>query len=168
MERKLFKIDKKLLSFAISIFTLNLDYLIVDARYPYEYNGGHIKGAKNLYTKDLLENYMYPKKSPFNPNPAPLKKQVIIFHCEFSVERGPAMLKYLRKIDRARNQYPTLDFPDIYLLKGGYKQLYLDFTSATDVHSGTYAPMIDAKYQKELRHFRRKCKTLPAGKMLGF
>ncbi|CBY10106.1 unnamed protein product [Oikopleura dioica] len=145
-----------------------LDYLIVDARYPYEYNGGHIKGAKNLYTKDLLENYMYPKKSPFNPNPAPLKKQVIIFHCEFSVERGPAMLKYLRKIDRARNQYPTLDFPDIYLLKGGYKQLYLDFTSATDVHSGTYAPMIDAKYTKELRHFRRKCKTLPAGKMLGF
>ncbi|CAG5082629.1 Oidioi.mRNA.OKI2018_I69.PAR.g10170.t1.cds [Oikopleura dioica] len=144
-----------------------IDYLIVDARYPYEYNGGHIKGAKNLYTKELLENYMY-QKSPFNPNPKPLKKQVIIFHCEFSVERGPAMLKYLRKIDRARNQYPTLDFPDIYLLKGGYKQLYLDFTSATDVHSGTYAPMIDAKYTKELRHFRRKCKTLPAGKMLGF
>lgn len=30
------------------------DYEVIDARYPYEFNGGHIKGARNLFTKDMV------------------------------------------------------------------------------------------------------------------
>lgn len=28
--------------------------IVVDCRYPYEYEGGHIKGAQNLYTKESI------------------------------------------------------------------------------------------------------------------
>ena len=56
---------------------------IVDCRYPYEYDGGHIKGAVNLYTKDDV--YSLLQKSTTE------KPQVLIFHCEFSSERGPKM-----------------------------------------------------------------------------
>lgn len=143
---------------------LPVDFLIVDARYPYEHAGGHIRGAKNLYTKEQIQGQFY-GVNPFhstqkeNPN----RRQVVVFHCEFSVERGPQMLRHLRKMDRLRNRYPQLDYPEIYLLKGGYKQFFADHREAT---TGSYAPMIDAKHTKELRYFRRKCKTLPAGKLL--
>ena len=55
------------------------------------------------------------------------KKRVIVFHCEFSSERAPAMLRFLRKMDRAKNRYPALDFPELYLLKDGYKVIILTF-----------------------------------------
>ena len=141
-----------------------LDFLIVDARYPYEHAGGHIRGAKNLYTKEQIQGQFYganPYYSAQKENPN--RRQVVVFHCEFSVERGPQMLRHLRKMDRLRNRYPQLDYPEIYLLKGGYKQFFADHREAT---TGSYAPMLDTKYTKELRHFRRKCKTLPAGKLL--
>ena len=136
----------------------------MDARYPYEYNGGHIRGSKNLYTKEQIEGHFY-GTNPYHTSQKENKnrRKVLVFHCEFSVERGPQMLRYLRKMDRARNRYPALDYPEVYLLKGGYKQFFADHREAT---TGTYAPMLDTKYTKELRHFRRKCKTLPAGKLL--
>ena len=58
------------------------DVTIVDCRYPYEFEGGHIKGAVNMYTKDAV-NSLLQKPSD--------KRHVIIFHCEFSSERGPKM-----------------------------------------------------------------------------
>jgi len=144
-----------------------VDFFVVDARYPYEYNGGHIRGAKNLFTREAIQNHFYGANPFFSQNKEnqsqdTARRQIIIFHCEFSVERGPAMLKHLRKLDRSKNRYPTLDYPEIYLLKGGYKQFFHDHKEAT---TGTYAPMLDTKYTQELRHFRRKCKTLPAGKL---
>ena len=57
------------------------------------------------------------------------KKRVIVFHCEFSSERAPAMLRFLRKMDRAKNRYPALDFPELYLLKDGYKVIIFTFHS---------------------------------------
>jgi len=33
--------------------------IIVDCRYDYEYNGGHIKGAININTKDGIENIFF-------------------------------------------------------------------------------------------------------------
>jgi 3-mercaptopyruvate sulfurtransferase SseA len=58
---------------------------IVDCRYPYEYEGGHIKGAVNLYTKEAVNSLLYTSVSPFG------KPNVLIFHCEFSSERAPKM-----------------------------------------------------------------------------
>ena len=48
------------------------------------------------------------------------KRRIAIFHCEFSSERGPNMYQVFRKLDRKRNTYPKLDWPEIYLLKGSF------------------------------------------------
>ena len=55
------------------------------------------------------------------------QRRVIIFHCEFSSERGPQMLKHLRNIDRQKNRYPKLDYPELYLLENGYKVRFILF-----------------------------------------
>lgn len=63
------------------------DFLVVDCRYPYEYEGGHITNAINIYTKEkLLERF-------FNENSStdPPSSTVVIFHCEFSSKRGPKL-----------------------------------------------------------------------------
>ena len=51
------------------------------------------------------------------------KRTILVFHCEFSSERGPRQLRYLRACDRTRNPYPKLHYPEIYLLYGGYKEM---------------------------------------------
>jgi len=40
----------------------NLDFLIVDCRYDYEYQGGHIKGAINITSPELLEELFFTKR----------------------------------------------------------------------------------------------------------
>jgi hypothetical protein len=61
-------------------------------------------------------------KNPMQPQD-PSKRIVLVFHCEFSSERGPKMSRFLRKSDRQANKdcYPHLFYPEIYLLDGGYK-----------------------------------------------
>ena len=60
---------------------------VVDCRYPYEYNGGHIQGAENLYTHEQIQGILTGKSLPEPTG----KKDIIVFHCEFSSERGPKM-----------------------------------------------------------------------------
>jgi hypothetical protein len=54
---------------------------------------------------------------------------IIIFHCEFSSARGPSLLRFLRNQDRSLNEhvYPSLFYPELYLLEGGYKSFYERF-----------------------------------------
>lgn len=61
---------------------------ILDARFPYEYDGGHIAGAVNIHTNQMLEKYMEERvvRDPSDPRPI-----CIIIHCEFSQMRGPAL-----------------------------------------------------------------------------
>lgn len=75
-------------------------YRIIDARYEYEYKGGHIRGAENFgawneeaFFNEFLPRHLGPKRSV--PG-ADEKAQVIIFHCEFSSARGPALMALLR------------------------------------------------------------------------
>lgn len=109
-------------------------YVIFDSRYPYEFEAGHIRGAKNVYTKEELVDWCFGPQSQVNQQPtsdassssAANKPLVIIFHCEFSSERGPSMLRFLRSHDRAMNKdvYPHLFYPELYLLDGGYKNFF--------------------------------------------
>lgn len=75
-------------------------YRIIDARYCYEYKGGHIRGAENFgawdeeaFFNEFLPRHLGPKKSVPGTND---KAQIIIFHCEFSSARGPALMALLR------------------------------------------------------------------------
>lgn len=67
-------------------------FKVIDCRYPYEFEGGHIRGAENLYTHEQIINELVniktevPKVVPEGP-----MRNIIVFHCEFSSERGPKL-----------------------------------------------------------------------------
>lgn len=108
------------------VSVLNGDYnshydkiLIVDCRFEYEYNGGHINGAVNYNDKDQLTKDLF-EHGGVTPN------TLLILHCEYSELRAPRMAKFVRNRDRAVNdfQYPKLTFPEMYILEGGYSKFF--------------------------------------------
>ncbi|KAH3847582.1 hypothetical protein DPMN_089908 [Dreissena polymorpha] len=139
-------------------FRDSIDQLtVIDCRYPYEFEGGHIKGAVNLYTKQAIDEFIH------NSATSSEKNHVLIFHCEFSSERGPKMYRHLRSLDRELNidSYPKLNFPEIYLLEGGYKAFYE--TQSNHCLPQSYTPMLQKDHSENLRHFRVKSKSWAAG-----
>ncbi|NXD46128.1 MPIP2 phosphatase, partial [Copsychus sechellarum] len=123
--------------------------IVVDCRYPYEYEGGHVKGAINLPLQRDVEELLL--EQPIIPLDA-CKRVIIIFHCEFSVERGPKMCKFLRERDRACHEYPQLHYPELYILNGGYREFFFQFPSQCEPRQ--YRPMEHPAFKEELRKFR--------------
>ncbi|XP_067656514.1 M-phase inducer phosphatase-like [Haliotis asinina] len=134
------------------------NYRIIDCRYPYEYEGGHIEGAENLYTEALISELVTSIQGREST-----QRNILVFHCEFSSERGPKLLRHLRNLDRKLNSesYPFLFYPEVYLLDGGYKAFYEQHQCQCEPRS--YLPMLHQDYSKELRHFRVKSKSRTAG-----
>ncbi|KAM6224280.1 M-phase inducer phosphatase 3 [Rhynchocyon petersi] len=129
-------------------------FYIIDCRYPYEYLGGHIQGALNLYSQDELYNFFL--KNPIVPLDTQ-KRIIIVFHCEFSSERGPRMCRSLREEDRALNQYPALHYPELYILKGGYRDFFPEYTELCEPQS--YCPMHHQDHKAELLRCRSQSKA---------
>ncbi|KAL7051627.1 hypothetical protein ACKWTF_004538 [Chironomus riparius] len=132
-------------------------FKIIDCRYPYEYEGGHIHGAINLFTQDQIIEELINKKAPEVPNVDGHNRNILIFHCEFSSERGPKLSRFLRNHDRMSSPYPTLQYPEVYLLHGGYKEFFQNNSDLCDPES--YRPMLDNNYSNEYKHFRAKSKS---------
>lgn len=138
-------------------------YRIIDCRYPYEFEGGHIMGAKNLYTHEqILEEFLSAQQTELQQQQnadAGNKRNIIIFHCEFSSERGPKMSRFLRSLDRERNTnaYPALHYPEIYLLHNGYKEFFE--TQSEMCQPNAYRPMLEPAFNEAYRHFRAKSKS---------
>ncbi|XP_062992061.1 M-phase inducer phosphatase 2 [Elgaria multicarinata webbii] len=128
--------------------------VIVDCRYPYEYKGGHIKGAVNLPLEKDVEEFLL--KTPIVPFDS-AKRVVVIFHCEFSSERGPRMCRFVREKDRACNDYPSLHYPELYILKGGYKEFFPQYQMHCEPQN--YCPMHHEDHKEDLRTFRLKSRT---------
>lgn len=64
-------------------------FKVIDCRYPYEFQGGHISGALNLYTHEqIIEEFVNKKTEPAVDG---VKRNILVFHCEFSSERGPKL-----------------------------------------------------------------------------
>ena len=139
-------------------------FTIVDCRYPYEYNGGHIVNSLNIHTgTDLVKLFLDKKRqqltSTLNSNspehqPHSHKRHIIIFHCEFSSERGPKLMKLLREKDRQINKYPELLHPELYLLAGGYKEFYCRFKEYCTPQA--YKPMKARNHREELKNYRKR------------
>ncbi|KAE9417494.1 hypothetical protein Angca_006929, partial [Angiostrongylus cantonensis] len=101
----------------------NRRYMLVDCRYPYEYDGGHVMYAVNIHDHSDLESIFFPE-DPHHP----IRSRIPIFYCEFSQKRGPAMALALRSLDRKRNEldYPKVDYAEMYLLDQGYRKFWND------------------------------------------
>ncbi|KAF9584467.1 cell division cycle- protein [Lunasporangiospora selenospora] len=121
---------------------------VIDCRFPYEYKGGHIRNAINVNTKDTLDKLLL--------RPAITDMRVlVIFHCEFSCERGPRMAGYLRNQDRIANadNYPALFYPEIYVMEGGYSGFFK--TNKLYCEPQAYVEMQDASHSVEFKEHMR-------------
>ncbi|XP_065649983.1 M-phase inducer phosphatase 1 isoform X2 [Hydra vulgaris] len=130
------------------------EYYIIDCRYPYEYDGGHIKGAINIYEKqETVRQFL---KSPKIKNG---KRIVLVFHCEFSSKRGPEMSRFLRNKDRDIHQhcYPNLYYPEMYILEGGYKEFFNQKKEYCTPES--YQEMADPNFAQDLKKFSKRSKS---------
>ncbi|CAH8433125.1 unnamed protein product [Schistosoma margrebowiei] len=120
-------------------------FVIIDCRYPYEYNAGHIYSAinlsdwPNLYqyffgikhqsietTEMDLSNSLYSTEQLIKPKPSHI---IFILYCEFSTKRAPQLFYLLRNHDRALHftSYPALNYPFVYILHGGYSTFYKNY-----------------------------------------
>ncbi|CAJ0929658.1 unnamed protein product, partial [Mesorhabditis belari] len=157
----------------------NEQYVLIDCRYPYEYQGGHVKNAISLFDSvhdiekwdytETLETIFYPECST--------QRQLMhtrkpIFYCEYSQKRGPSMARLLREIDRSRNSenYPHVDIKEIYVIDKGYKNFFETFAANSTnsfeslqvVEPFGYVPMNFPEHLEKLKKYsfhRRTCGT---------
>lgn len=94
--------------------------LIIDCRFEYEYDGGHVDGAINYNDKELLASHLF--RSPLEG------RTLMVFHCEYSAHRAPLMARHVRSEDRSYNAecYPKLTYPEVYILEGGYSGFFTE------------------------------------------
>ncbi|XP_035264208.1 M-phase inducer phosphatase 1-B-like [Anguilla anguilla] len=124
-------------------------FVVVDCRYPYEFEGGHIKGALNLPNTDEAVAHLLRQRLQAR---CPEKRLILVLHCEFSSERAPRTCRLLRRQDRSLNEYPALIYPEVYVLKGGYRDFYHLYRHLCEPQS--YCPMHHEDHRDELLRFR--------------
>ena len=68
-------------------------------------------------------------------------------------------MRYLRSKDREANKecYPSLFYPEVYLLDNGYKAFYE--SELQNCEPQTYKPMLHKDHGDDLKHFRTKSKS---------
>ncbi|CAL8114850.1 unnamed protein product [Orchesella dallaii] len=133
-------------------------FKVIDCRYPYEYDGGHIKGAINLFTRKQIYEEFIQTKNGFQGGYTE-ERNIVIFHCEFSSQRGPDMCRYLRDTDRDSNaaSYPCLYYPEMYVLFGGYKAFFEQYPALCVPE--TYLPMDHPNHLEDCRRFKSRTKS---------
>ncbi|KAI9014172.1 Rhodanese-like domain-containing protein [Hyaloraphidium curvatum] len=129
------------------------DFHIIDCRFDYEFEGGHIRGARNIHQEEqILEVFLR--------GSIVRRRTVIVFHCEFSSHRAPRMAKVLRNEDRMLNlkNYPELHYPDVYVLEGGYKGFFEKYKEHCDPQA--YVQMANEAHLEQCRQARREFKKV--------
>ena len=142
---------------------INRNVLIIDCRYPYEYEGGHIAGAVNIYTQQAAQHLLFSSHSAVLNQPQ-CSRPILVFHCEFSSERGPRMYRYVRDQDRNANEhcYPQLYYKDMFVLRGGYKQFYQQSHKSL-CQPQQYRSMFDEQFTSQLAQYRSECRRAVGG-----
>lgn len=128
---------------------------VIDCRYPYEYEGGHLPSAINVNTPEVIEELLMESPQP---------NTLIVFHCEFSSERAPRMALHVRNMDRQLNKanYPNLFYPEMYILDGGYKNFWQQHPQRCDPPNA-YLPMRNPQFRDQLRHHQKMKHAFKSG-----
>lgn len=105
------------------------NFYIIDCRSAREYNGGHIKGAIRCNPFEQKSNIPNLYKQIFK------SKSIFVFHCEFSVFRGPFAHQKFEMEHLISNNFnqPLYSF----ILDGGYRKFY---SLHPDYCDGKYIP----------------------------
>lgn len=133
--------------------------IVADMRYPYEYEGGHIVDAQNLFGEQgTVEKFFFTTMGSLSQDER--DRTAVVFHCEFSSKRGPSGYEELRNLDRAINKknWPTLMWPQLYVLKGGFKEFYNSVPLTRPFFEGEYVEMWDKRFRKQMK----KCQMVSA------
>jgi M-phase inducer tyrosine phosphatase len=100
---------------------------VIDCRFKYEFNGGHILNAININSKNNLREFI--QTTNFE------SVNLLVLHCEFSQQRGPAMYdKFLQFNIRAgfilecQKKFKG-KIPRICILDGGYAGFFKEFSN---------------------------------------
>ena len=156
----------------------NLNFKIIDCRYPYEFAAGHIKGAQNIYLEEQaiqelfenpeITNIQTPENakntssqiSSFNTLRPRLDHTILIFHCEFSSLRAPKMGNFVRNYDRKIHDYPELSFPTCVVLDRGFREFYNVKKDDSPYLFGKigYIEQMDKKFVKEEKMYHQAVK----------
>jgi len=135
------------------------DIKVIDCRFPFEYAGGHIDGAHNLYSWDQMRDELFSSGSPTIQQHRTIARTLLVFHCEFSQKRAPFWWSRVRQHDRATRpdaepNYNQLIYPEMYVMKGGYKAFYEN--QQVDAQSQlTYRSMLHCDFANECKDYMR-------------
>ncbi|KAI0135032.1 Rhodanese-like protein [Daldinia grandis] len=138
--------------------------MVIDCRFEYEYDGGHIDAAINYNDKELLAKHLF--ENPMDG------KTLLIFHCEYSACRAPMMARHIRASDRMANAeyYPRLTYPEVYILEGGYSEFFIE--NRERCYPQAYVEMGAEEHartcERELGKLQQKRKGLGRAKTFAF
>ncbi|KAK9417783.1 hypothetical protein SUNI508_01540 [Seiridium unicorne] len=138
--------------------------IVIDCRFEYEYEGGHIDGAINYNDKELLARHLF--ETPMEG------KVLLVLHCEYSAHRAPMMARHIRAEDRSVNAefYPKLTYPDVYILDGGYSEFFNQHRCRC--YPQSYVEMNDEEHiatcEREMGKLQQKRKGLNRAKTFAF
>eukprot|EP00045_Choanoeca_perplexa_P009269 m.88401 g.88401 ORF g.88401 m.88401 type:complete len:479 (+) comp14829_c0_seq1:284-1720(+) len=136
------------------------DVIIIDCRYPYEYEGGHIKGSVNLWTPKMVIDYLIGRIQT-SADLDKAKRTCVVLHCEFTSERAPKAMRHYREFEHQLFEKLHKDpphnyaecFHELYLLRGGYKRFFQSFPE--ECHTGTYLRMDDVAHRADFTHYQK-------------
>ncbi|GMS79616.1 hypothetical protein PENTCL1PPCAC_1791, partial [Pristionchus entomophagus] len=159
---------------ALGLYGFHRKYVLIDCRYPYEYEGGHIKNAINLHDNAGLPSLFFPSESILKDvgdssidkqeevastvskeekeaTVPPPHHRIPVFYCEYSQKRGPTMAHYLRSIDRRRNidRYPDINYDVMYLLECGYRNFFFAFSETNVELFSPQCGYVEMKQEKK-------------------
>lgn len=113
--------------------------------------------TSSLLSTSASSTFSFNLSQPADINNDNKNRHIIIFHCEYSSERGPKLMRFLREKDRQINKYPELLHPELYLLEGGYRDFYDKYKEYCVPQA--YRPMNCRNHRDELRKFRKRKKA---------
>ncbi|TKR86497.1 hypothetical protein L596_011081 [Steinernema carpocapsae] len=134
-------------------------YIVIDCRYPYEYEGGHVKVAwchqRPRHARARKVFLRYRQSHPLS-NPdflLRIQPETRTLYGAPAAQAGP------------RNQpLPQLDYQEIYLLDRGYKKLYEADKLLSICEPQSYTAMDNPAFQSHLRKHKSHMKGSKKGR----